>query len=317
MVKLIRLPNLILIALTLFLMRYGVLQPILTANGLGLELNNLYFLLLVAAVVLIAAGGYMINDYFDVETDTINCPEKVLIGKVFTPNAIYNAYLFLNILALALAFYVSFKLKFFSLFIIFPVTVGALWFYSNTYKQQFLIGNILVSIFVAVVPMLPAFYEVPLVYSKYKTFIVLEGLDLKYMYYWPGVFAIFAFLVNLVREIVKDSEDYLGDSAVGSTTIPIVLGTKATKVIVIILQSIIFILLALVYIYFLLFDEVENIDFITMGYFVLFLFIPLVISGYFVVFAQERTDYSKASLLLKIVLLFGILYALILRNKIN
>jgi 4-hydroxybenzoate polyprenyltransferase len=310
--KLIRFPNLLLIAFTLVTMRYGVMQPILIANGLNLELSSVYFALLVASVVLIAASGYMINDYFDLETDTINRPDKVLIGKVFTPNAVYNAYIVLNVLALILAFYVSYNLRLYKIFFIFPLTCGFLWFYSNTYKSQFLIGNILVSAFTALVPVIPVIYELPSVYTKYKKFIVLEDLNLKSIYIVIAIFSLFAFIINLIREIVKDMEDYEGDKTAGCRTVPIVLGLKASKIIVSIMHVFVIITIAGIYKYFLLYNEIGKIDFMTMAYFTLFLSIPLAISGYFIISAKERKNYSKASAFLKFVLLFGIIYAWIL-----
>jgi 4-hydroxybenzoate polyprenyltransferase len=311
--RLIRLPNLLIIAFTMITIRYGVLKPFL--NALSLELPTLYFLFIVTSVVLIAAGGYMINDYFDVDTDNINKPNKVLIGKVFTSNSVLNAYIVINVISIALAFFVSYKLGFTKLFLIFPLTVGLLWFYSNTYKNQFLIGNILISGFIACVTMIPALYELPVVFSKYKD--IIDPGEMKYFYIPAGIFAAFAFIANLIREITKDAEDYEGDNATGSRTLPIVLGIKTTKIIINLLNVIFLACLVWILKTFLLYNTAtEKLDIISLLYFICFLFVPIIISGYYVFMADSRKGFSLAALFQKIVMIFGILYAWILAFNI-
>jgi 4-hydroxybenzoate polyprenyltransferase len=297
-------------------MRYGVVQPILVINGLSLELGNIMFVLLIISVVAIAAAGYMINDYFDVDTDTLNKPDKVIVGKVFTANSVYYSYIILNVLALALAFYVTLQIHFLSMFLIFPLASGILWFYSNTYKRQFLIGNLLVSFLLAGVPMVPLFYEIPLVLAKYKTFIVIEGLSLKYLYVWVGAFSVFAFIINMIREIIKDAEDFYGDELSGCMTLPIVLGEKVTRIIIIVLTALVMALVIFVFIYFLMFNRVGNIDFISLIYLSLFIVLPLSLIIYNSLRFKEKKGYTRSSALIKAVLVFGLIYAWILRNKV-
>jgi 4-hydroxybenzoate polyprenyltransferase len=310
--RLIRFPNLIIVAFTLYTIRYGVLQPILLANGMELGMDNMFFSFVVAGVMLIAAAGYMINDYFDVDTDNINRPDKVLVGKVFTPNSVFNGYVVLNILGLALIFIVSYKLKLLPVFWIFPLSVGMLWFYSTTYKHQLLLGNILISAFTAGVTVVPALFDLPVIFKTYGSFIRSEGLDFKYLYVVTGVFTGFAFMLNLIREIIKDMEDVTGDESIGCRTVPIVVGIKYSKIIVFALVVILIGSILFIYKKFLFINEMGKMDLITFWYFILLLIMPLVLSLYYLIKANESKDYSKSSLFLKMVMFFGLLYAWVL-----
>jgi len=314
--RLVRFPNLVMIALTMILVRYGILQPLFVVNALSLEFPDQYFMFLVISVMLIAAAGYMINDYFDVDTDTINNPDKVIIGKRFTATSVYYSYLVLNCIALVLAFYITYKTTILSLFFIFPITAGILWFYSTTYKRQLLLGNLLISVLIGIVPLLPAVYEIPLVFIKYKSFIQNTEMNIQFIYVWVGIFGIFAFLINFIREIVKDAEDYIGDKVTGCQTLPVVFGLKVTKVVVIVLLILVIFLLAGLFIFFLLFNEYGKIDYITLGYFLVFLITPMIITMIYIYKAEKKKFYTKAALVLKVVLFFGIFYAWILRYKI-
>ena len=82
--KLVRLNNLVMIAITQYLVRFCIIAPILTIKGLSLQMSEFWFAMLVLATVLLAAGGYAINDYFDTKTDSINRTNRVLVGKAFT-----------------------------------------------------------------------------------------------------------------------------------------------------------------------------------------------------------------------------------------
>lgn len=309
-------PNLVIIALTMILMRYGILQPILISNGLSLELSTALFFLMVLVVVLIAAAGYMINDYYDVDTDTLNKPDKMIVGKIFSADSVYYSYVILNFIALVIAFYVTKQIHFFSIFFIFPMACGVLWFYSTTYKKQFLIGNLIVSFLLAGVPLVPLMYEMPLIITKYRSYILMEGLSLKYLYIWVGAFSVFAFFINLIREIVKDAEDFYGDEVTGCNTVPIFLGEKAAKIIIVALTSLVILLISFIYIFILLFDKYGNVDYISMFYLALFVVLPLIYIIFNTLRFGNKKGFSRSSLIIKIVLVLGVLYAWVLRNKI-
>src|SRR5664280_1844778 len=229
--KLIRWQNLILIISTMILMRYAVLAPLVSRIGvilikgsgeeipMTLQFPWYDFALLVLATVCITAGGYVINDYFDIKTDLIN-KGKVIVGTKIPRRKAMMWHSIFNIAGVAAGFYISFKSGYFWLGILFLVVSGLLYFYSASYKRQFLIGNIIVALLTAMVPMLVVFYEWPALY-KYYIINAVSLPPMNFIIYWVGGFALFAFLTNLAREIIKDIEDFEGDIAYGRNTVHI------------------------------------------------------------------------------------------------
>lgn len=309
---LVRWRNLVMVALTMALMRYAVLEPLV--NKVGVVLRNdptreiamrlqfpLYdFILLVLATVLITAGGYVINDYFDIKTDLIN-RGKVIVGTKIPRRSAMMWHLILNITGIAIGFYISWRAKYFMMGSLFLIVSGLLYFYSASYKRQFLVGNLIVAVLIAAVPMLVAIYEWPALYQFY-TANAIEEPDLNFIIYWPGTFAIFAFLTALTREIIKDIEDFEGDSAYGRNTIPVVLGITTTKVI-----SVAMIILTIILLYLVWFFYVH--DLITLTYISATVVIPLL----FVIFrlrkSSTKENLHNASNLMKVVMVAGMLYA--------
>ena len=313
------------IILTMVLMRYCIIQPILGIFNLSLEFPFLCFLGLVASVVLIAASGYLINDYFDVQADSVNRPGKVIIGKYIKQRVAYNIYYIMNICAIVISFYISFKINNLALFIIFPVTAGLLWFYSTTYKRQFLIGNILVSLIVASVPFLVALFDIIPVIKNNHEYLMTYNINFNVIFTWIGAFALFAFLINLIREIIKDAEDFAGDMLNGRNTLPIRFGLKWAKIITSSLTALIIIGLGWIFIKYLSFTYIydsigtesdKQFDILTFMYFILLIFIPLLIFIYIVLKATERKQYTNASKILKLVMITGILFAVVVKLKI-
>jgi len=298
------------------LMRYGIIQPVFSYYGIDkFEFPLLHFVLLVFSVVLVAADGYMINDYFDVKTDQINRPDKIVIGKFIKASRVYSTYFILNIIAMCLSLYISYKVRVVYLFVIFPLTIGLLWFYSTTYKRQLLLGNLLVSLITALVPLLVVLYEMPLIHTKYidkpEAYLVL----LKVVFSLCGVYSVFAFMITFIRELVKDAEDFDGDKANGRNTLLIVFGLAVTRKVITTLILITIALLVYIYCKYLIISCLRKIDIITMLYFVLFLIIPLTVVIFMVVRAKGKRHFFFASSILKFVMLAGILYTIVMRIK--
>jgi len=317
LLRLIRFPNLVIIAATMLLIRYAIIQPTFIQYGIDLEFPLLHFIFLVLSVILIAAAGYMINDYFDVKIDMVNKPDDVIINKYFKDKSIFRAYFILNGIALGLAFYISLKVGIIALFLVFPVTIGVLWFYSTTYKQQLLVGNILVSLLIAMVPILVALYEMPSIHLKYQDFPGAYRVLLNVIFTWCEVFALFALLVNLTRELIKDAEDFEGDNVYGRNTLPIVFGIRIAKIAVNFLVLVIIFLLSYIFFKYLKVTNLGRFDWVTFSYFSLLLIIPLGIAGVIVFIAKVKKQYTIASMIVKIVMVAGILYALVAMFKLS
>jgi 4-hydroxybenzoate polyprenyltransferase len=203
------------------------------------------FFLLVFSTLLIAAAGNIINDYFDVKADKINKPHKVIIGKYIKPRWAIVLHWILNFVAFVIACYLSWRYKTFWYVFIHLLSINSLWFYSMYFKRRFLIGNIIIAGLTALVPILCGIHFLEFIQSQrdylsgswmietplhtgwafgayFNTFVVL-------------VFAFYAGILNLIREIIKDIEDVKGDLVLRAKTLPIVLGKRKTKIIAIVL----------------------------------------------------------------------------------
>ncbi len=311
--KIVRIQNLFIVAATLLLMRYCIIQPLLKQKGMDLQLSDLNFLLLTLAVILITAGGYVINDYFDTKTDLVNRPQTVIVGRSLSRRTAILLHWILNITGIILGFLVSYNIGRPILAVVFVLTTGILWFYSTLYKRQFLIGNLIVAILTGLVPLMALVFELPKVYSVYWDIIINFKLNVSLLSYWVGGYALFAFLLTLSREIIKDIEDFEGDFTYGRNTLPVYLGIKTSKIIT--ASIITFTLVAISY----LFGAYLNLlpsgkfDLLTFLYFIICLIIPLFILLVMVLTAEKKEDYHRASNVNKLIMMFGLFYTLIFR----
>jgi len=220
--KLIRPLNLLLIIVMLVVFKYGFLAPLDVQVALG----NLDFSLLVIATVCIAAGGNVINDLFDVPIDTINKPEKVIIGKHISDKQANIFFIVLNVIGVGCGFLLANRLNNPSLAIIFIGVSALLYIYASYLKSLLFIGNIVISFLVALVAILLIIFDIlPAIDTDNMDMQVTSaGVLLQY--------AGFAFVINLIREIVKDIQDVNGDKNGGRGTLPIAIGRKrAVKVV--------------------------------------------------------------------------------------
>jgi len=191
-----------------------------------------------------------------------------------------------------------------------------LWFYSTNYKRQFLVGNLSVSVLTGLVPLMVVLFEIPLLNRIYGQEMLLHNVNFNYIFAWVGGFSFFAFLTTLIRELIKDAEDFEGDMAYGMKTVPIVLGNKWTRIIVLALIALtVFMLLYLLLKYILY--SVEPADFFSLAYFLIFLIIPLLLLAVRILTARNKKDYHQASTLIKLIMLTGILYSGMVYYLIN
>ncbi|HEX2921926.1 MAG TPA: geranylgeranylglycerol-phosphate geranylgeranyltransferase [Bacteroidales bacterium] len=314
--RLIRWRNLLMVAITMILMRYAVLDSLIQkivvvmANNpteqvsMELKFPTLDFVLLVLATICITAGGYVINDYFDIRTDLIN-RGKVIVGTKIPRRTAMLWHVILNSAGVVIGFFISWRAGYTMLGALFLVVSGLLYFYSASYKRQFLIGNIIVAVLTAAVPMLVAVYEWPALYRFYAANSLVVP-DLDFVLYWVGGFSLFAFITTLTREIIKDIEDFEGDLAYGRNTVPIVLGIRVSKIV-----SIVLIAFTIVLLYFTWHIYVS--DIYTLTYLSSFVVIPLLFVTYKLVRGNSREQLHSASNSMKIAMLFGVLYSVLVR----
>lgn len=228
--RLIRWPNLVFIFVTQLLFQYSILFPILRAIGIIPHLGTVDFLMIAAAYQLLAAAGYLINDYFDLSIDQVNKPDKIFIGRSISKNGALVAYILMNLLALVLSAYLGIKQGNPSLIICIAVSEVLLFCYSALFKKKFLIGNILVAVITAsAIPVLivtePALANSQVIFSPSFKFSFITNITL--------IYTCFAIVISFARELVKDLEDVKGDSLYGGRTIPIVLGTRTANSLVV------------------------------------------------------------------------------------
>ncbi|MEP6582969.1 MAG: geranylgeranylglycerol-phosphate geranylgeranyltransferase [Ginsengibacter sp.] len=224
--KLVRWPNLLFIAITQFLFRVFILRFAYLDNIPGNEnihLTQPLFLLLVAASVCIAAAGYIINDYFDLNIDLINKPSKLIIDRYIKRRWAIVLHVTLSFVGFILSLYVGYKLWNFYIPFFNLVAILALWLYSTTFKKKLLIGNILISL-------LSAWVILVLILAEYRFQSGAPDVHWRRLLKVSFIYAGFAFVISLVREVIKDMEDMPGDAKYGCRTMPIVWGLPVSKV---------------------------------------------------------------------------------------
>lgn len=202
LLKIIRPVNLLIVAFAQLMTAYFLVET--TGEGSSvLSDPNLYLLIL--STLILAASGYMINDYYDVKIDYVNKPQEVIVGKILKRRSVMFFHTVLNLLGIGLGMFISLKVGFINF-----VAAFLLWLYSNSLKRLPLVGNLTVAFLTGLAIWIIGFY--------YQTSLLLIS-----------VYANFSFFINLIREIIKDIEDRQGDRKHGSKTLPIVLGFRNTK----------------------------------------------------------------------------------------
>lgn len=312
--RLIRLPNLVIVALTQYALQYAVLLPELAQIGQKPLLPDLQFFLLVCSTVLIAAGGYVVNDIEDVEIDRLNKPEhKRIVERVYPLSISWKIYWFITILGFVISLYLAIFIHDFVQLAIYPAAVTLLWAYSKWFKRQFLIGNLVVAGFCAFVAWVVLYAQSLSHYSiPYYSFDTFSPLLTEY----PQIpdaskvvflgYAVFAFISTLFREIIKDMEDMTGDKAQGCQTLPIVLGIKMTKIVAS-LVGFLFIL-AILFFSFFIRDNYLKLFFLNLT-----ITLPIFYALFLLIKSEEKTDYARLSKLAKLIMLSGLIFILIMK----
>jgi 4-hydroxybenzoate polyprenyltransferase len=223
--KLIRWPNLFFIALTQSLFYFCVFEHLLLSSGFP-HSHQLFFVLVSASVV-IAAAGYIINDYFDLQIDAINKPQKVVVDKIVKRRWAIMWHWMLSGLGILLSIYVSYRIGNWVIAVANICCVVLLWFYSTRFKRKILSGNIIIAALTAWVIGVVYFFCGANIINWQQPNIPFDVVRFfKYMVLYAG----FAFIVSLIREVVKDLEDMQGDAKYDCRTMPIAWGVPVSKV---------------------------------------------------------------------------------------
>lgn len=296
--RLIRFTNIIFIALTQLLFQYCIISPMLNHVGIVTTLNTFDFFLLTFSTTLVAAAGYIINDYFDEKIDAINKPDKVFIEKSIRRRVAMGLHFAFNGLATLIGVYLALKTHNYKMALINPIVSVLLWFYSTTFKRQYLTGNIVVSFLCALTVIVPILYEKQLFHSSDELLPTAHTIIIL-----MDCYVLFAFLTTMIREIVKDMEDVQGDTKYDCRTLPVVSGLRVAKrlTMIITLVTLVLILFILAYV------TVYYGGSIPLIYISLLIIIPMLYFIYRLYTADLQIDYHQLSTIIKLIIFTGIL----------
>ncbi|MEN8187896.1 MAG: geranylgeranylglycerol-phosphate geranylgeranyltransferase [Bacteroidota bacterium] len=287
----IRWKNLLMLILVQILIKYVLFPKFYDISAL----NNFYFSFLVLSTVFIAAAGYIINDIYDLKTDMVNKPNLVFIENKISKSSAVKLYLTTSFIGILLGIILSIHIEkpYYSL--IFILISILLFTYSTTLKSKLLLGNLLVSLLI-----FSSILIVP-VFDLFPISDITEQDNFSTVFLLVKHIAVFAFMLTMLREIVKDIEDIKGDYKINAETLPIVLGIERTKNIL--AFSSLIPLLSILYFGFSYYTENKFV----LYYLVIFVVTPLLYFVKKILSAKSKSDFHKLSNLLKYIMLFGIL----------
>ena len=289
--KLIRYQNLLMLAFMQLVFRYLFLAQ----SYVDLALTDFNYILLVIATICIAAGGYVINNIMDQDTDEIAKPQNRVVGVSISETVAYNWYIGLTIVGVGIGFYLSnviYKPTFASMFIL---VATLLYMYATSFKQIPVLGNVVVALMLSTSIIIIGLFDILPAIDVDNRFRMKEAFDILMHY------AIFAFIINLIREIVKDMEDMDGDYQSGINSLPIAIGVQKTKIVVGVLTVISIGILA-----YYVNSNLFELDYVV--YYAMILIVgPLIYFGVKLLNAATKKEFHHLSLVLKVILFFGIL----------
>lgn len=284
--KLVRAENLLLIALVLYVSNYYIYKKE------NIAIPNILLFLLIISTMSIAAGGYVINDYFDLKIDKINKPEAVVLEKIIHRKAGIIWHLFFSAIGLLIGIYMAYYVGHLSFAVIQLGAIFVLFVYSTVLKKIFILGNLTIAILSALLPVLPYLYANAL-YPPLSVMTVNALLSL----------SAFAFFTTLIRELIKDIQDIKGDIIGGRKTIPLVWGFLASKIIVFFLMVLLVLFLVPFIMYYYWHQKYEAV-----WYYVFMLIIPSVILIVLLILYKEPRKFYILSAMMKWIMLTGILF---------
>lgn len=308
--RLVRWSNLLFLSALVWVMEKWVAVPILNKAAFGEQVPWYILLLVILATVLIAAGGYVINDYFDVKIDRINRPDELIVTRTISKPAAMRLSIALSAAGIVCGLVIAILLRSWTLGILFIIIPGLLWFYSSSYKRLFMVGNLIIALLAGMTPMVVAMTNVAQLQLRFAPILPYTTLTHD-LYAWLGGFALFAFLLTWMREIVKDMQDQMGDRELECHSMPVVWGDIWTKVFVTMLILITLAVIGHLWYHVLPFPIGWNS--LSTRYIVLGIITPLLGALGLLWAAKIPSDYKNCQLLIKFTMFLGMLYSICLR----
>jgi 4-hydroxybenzoate polyprenyltransferase len=293
--RMVRLPNLFFIALSQVLFQFCIYYPLY--RHVIPERDALHFIFLVLASLFIAAAGYIINDYFDINIDEINKPQKMVVDRIIHRRWAIAWHFIFNFTGIVFTILALPVLQKWYLILANMACIALLWFYSTTFKKGLLIGNIVISLLTSWTILIVFFSKVSVRNAiEPGTFTQPKLFRIAFLY------AGFAFVCSLIREAIKDIEDIKGDARYGSRSMPIAWGINASKVYIAVWMIVLIVMLLILGVYILQFRW-----WWLVGYAALLVIIPLGLIFQKLFKASSAEDYHRLSTGIKLVMLAGIL----------
>lgn len=313
--KLVRLPYLVAIALVQLAMYYLVITPVSNVAGIPAEqvFSPLMLALLVLATVFTYAGGYAINDYFDVKIDEINHPINHVVGKTISKHSAMTVFIVCSVvgalLGAVIGFYAWMELEApfslaFTYVLLFLIIAGVMWFYSSSYKRILLLGNLFASVLNALVPMLVVIcfnFFLSMKYGAHPEIVVFSRYLLKIV----ALFAFCVFMWTFVSEVATDFEEEKGARELECHTFPIVWGHTAARAIIYVLILLINLVCAHVVFRMLPYDPMPSIR-----YYLCAILVPSFGLVFLLKKANVQLDYRNVSLVAKAILMLSVAYSI-------
>ncbi len=305
--QLIRFPNLVIIAATLLAVRYLAIVPELLALGISPGMSATEFILVVANSMIIAAGGYILNDVFDIEIDRINRPDRQVIGKLLSRNQGIQIALILLLLALCIGVLVSLLMVSVLPSIVFLVAIFVVWWYAARLKRTLIWGNLAVACMTSCTIGMIWLFELDASQLLMNSQIHTDFLNIIIL-----AVMIFAGGLNLVREIVKDIEDIQGDSESNCHSLPVVAGIKSSRMVVNLLTMFIQLILIVCLVW--LWNK--GLKYISV-WLIVMVVAPLLAFVWQVNHAENKLEYHRASSFLRWIMVLGLASLVILRLNLQ
>ena len=288
--QLIRWKNLIMIAYIFILIKYFFLNPL----NIPSFLNDFQYILFTLSIILISAAGYVVNDIYDMGMDKINKPEKVVVGKAISKDQAFNIYTGLNMIGLAIGFYLSYLIDHINFAFVYVASSLLLYQYAVSLKKIFIVGNFVISLLAGVSIFIIVLYDLLPAITDDNGVLIYQAFKI------ISVFSIFAFVITLIREIVKDIEDLEGDRKFGVKSLAIEIGTDRTKKIA---SAISILPLISIFYYSLNYLTLQTYSLV---YIFIFIELPLLYFAIKINLANKKSDFKRMSTLLKLIMFTGI-----------